>query len=408
MQLVRLIFKNIRRNLLRTALAASVIFVLVMGVTLIWSVVVFLDQVTVERSKDLKAIVTERWQIPSQMPLTYLEPLSRGAARSAQDVRPDDYMSWQFVGGSTDPNPRNRTPSTTLFFFAMDPAKLAPMMDDLNSLDPALIRKMQEDKQATLIGSERLQKLGKKIGERLRIYCFNYKDIQLDLNIVGTFPDGRYNDSAVMNYRYLVDALDDFQVKNKKPHEMAQKTLNLVWLRVPDSQAFGRVAEQVESAVEFRDRPVRCETASSGVASFIEAYRDFIRLFRWLVVPSMLAIMALITSIVISIGVRERQVEMAVLKVLGFLPWQILVLVLGEALVVAGATGSVSACFTYFFVLSKGGFKFPIAFFPSFLVPAAALWWGPLIGCLTALVGSLAPAWLARSVKASEVFAKVT
>jgi putative ABC transport system permease protein len=317
-------------------------------------------------------------------------------------------MSWQFVGGSTDPDPKNRTPNNVLFFFAMDPAKLRPMMDNLDTLDPALVDKMIQDKQAVLIGTERLKKLNKKVGERLTIYCLNYKGIQLELNIIGTFPDGTYNDSAIMNNKYLNDSLDDYQVKNKKPHEMAQKTLNLVWLRVPDSQAFGRMAEQVESAVDFRDKPVRCETASSGVASFLDGYRDFIRGFRWLVVPSMFTIMALITSIVISIGVRERRTEMAVLKVLGFRPWQILVLVLGEALLIATLTGTLSASLTYFYVLYKGGINFRIAFFPVFTVPAAALWWGPLVGSLTALFGSLLPAWSARSVKVSEVFSKVT
>ena len=60
-----------------------------------------------------------------------------------------------------------------------------------------------------------------------------------------------------------------------------------------------------------------------------------------------------------------------------------------------------------FAIQAKGGFKFPIAFFPSFMVPLAALWWGPAFGALTALVGSLVPAWSARTVRVSEVFSKI-
>ena len=44
--------------------------------------------------------------------------------------------------------------------------------------------------------------------------------------------------------------------------------------------------------------------------------------------------MALVIANAISISVRERRTEMAVLKVLGFRPGQILVLVLGEALLI--------------------------------------------------------------------------
>jgi putative ABC transport system permease protein len=51
--------------------------------------------------------------------------------------------------------------------------------------------------------------------------------------------------------------------------------------------------------------------------------------------------------------------------------------------------------------------KFPIAFFPSFMIPAEAWLWGLSIGAGTALAGSLLPAWSARSVKVSEVFSKI-
>jgi putative ABC transport system permease protein len=100
---------------------------------------------------------------------------------------------------------------------------------------------------------------------------------------------------------------------------------------------------------------------------------------------------------------------MAVLKVLGFAPWQILVLVLGEAALIGCASGLVSslgACL----IVNKvvGGLKFPIAFFPAFYIPWKALAWGFVVGGGTGLAGSLLPAWSARSVKVSEVFAKIS
>ena len=67
------------------------------------NVLTLLDLVTSEKSKDQKAIVTERWQIPSQMPYAYEVGLARGAARKPGDVVPDDSMTWSFVGGTLDP-----------------------------------------------------------------------------------------------------------------------------------------------------------------------------------------------------------------------------------------------------------------------------------------------------------------
>lgn len=400
--------RSLRRNILRTSLTYLAIFVLVLVVTLIWSVLAFLDLVTSEKAKDFKAIVTEKWQLPSQMPYTYAEPLSQGAARDSDDVRPQDFMTWTFYGGSTEQDPKKRTRDNLIFFFSLDPRKLPTMMDDLQNIDPDVVEKLVANDRGAIIGQERLKKLNKRVGERFKVYSMNYKDIDLEFEIVGTFPEGRYNESAAMNNKYLLRALDDYQTRTRTPHPMADKSLNLVWLKVPDSEAFSRLTQQIESSVEFKNKPVRCETASSGISSWLDAYKDLIWGMRWLLSPAILVTMALVVANAISISVRERRTEMAVLKVLGFRPWQILLLVLGEAMLIGTISGMFSAGLTYGFVHSyMGGFKFPIAFFPTFDIPVSALWWGPAIGVATALAGSLLPAWSARTVKVSEVFAKV-
>jgi putative ABC transport system permease protein len=94
--------------------------------------------------------------------------------------------------------------------------------------------------------------------------------------------------------------------------------------------------------------------------------------------------------------------------VLGYRPWQVLALVLGEALLVGVLTGLLTAAATFVLInYVVGGIPFPIAFFPAFLVPPEAIVWATAIGLLTALAGSLIPSWAARSVRVAEVFARV-
>jgi putative ABC transport system permease protein len=81
MMLLLLILRNLRRSWLRTILTALGTLVLVVVVTLSWSFLAFFDSVTATKSQNFKAIVTERWQIPSQMPMTYATTLAEGAAR---------------------------------------------------------------------------------------------------------------------------------------------------------------------------------------------------------------------------------------------------------------------------------------------------------------------------------------
>jgi putative ABC transport system permease protein len=68
----------------------------------------------------------------------------------------------------------------------------------------------------------------------------------------------------------------------------------------------------------------------------------------------------------------------------------------------------ISASLTYYLINKQfGGVPFPIAFYSTFPIPPAAAVWGALVGAGTALVGSIVPAWSARTVKVSEVFSRV-
>ena len=153
---------------------------------------------------------------------------------------------------------------------------------------------------------------------------------------------------------------------------------------------------------------MKCETLSSLVTTAFEALRDIIWGVRWLLAPAALATLSLVIANSISISVRERRMELAVLKVLGFRPRQILFLVLGEALLLGGGfrtrqrdadlrgdqrrdSGN---------QVSPGLLRFVLHSRRRVLV-------GHGDGRGTALLGSVVPAWTARNVKVAEVFSKV-
>src|SRR5437762_2777785 len=198
-KLFRLVLKNLRRNLLRTILTCLATIVLVLMVTLIWTVVYFLDQVTAERSKDLKLIVTERHSLPSQMPnshANYLNPRrSECILRDEQGkllLGPDDFMTWSFYVGSLDK--AKLTMENLVFFFVMDADAVKPMMDDLADLDDELIRKLKAAPENVLVGRERMEMMNKRVGDSIIVQGINqYVNLDLKATIVGMLPEGRYN-----------------------------------------------------------------------------------------------------------------------------------------------------------------------------------------------------------------------
>jgi len=411
---LRFVLKSLFRNPLRTGLTAAATMLLVFIVTLVWTVLWFLNQVMTEKSKDLKAIVTERWQVPSQMPFSYGAALADGATRKPGDVKPQDSMTWQFYGGTLDAGKMTR--ENIVFFFCMDPNKFLTMMDGIDEFTPDQIEQLKKwademvkDKRKVVIGVDRLKALNKKVGERVKVHSMNYTDLNLDVEIIGALPPGRYAQSAVMNCQYLNDALNEDYPRTHagQKHPLADKSLNLVWLRVPDTKTYEKMADQIETAYRDSTPSVKCETASSGVASFLDAYRDLLWGMEYLFSPIALVSMAVVIATAISISVRERRTEMAILKVLGFGPWRILWMVLGEGLLVGAGSGLLSVALTYLVVnVWYGGIPFPIAFFPAFKIPVLAFAWGPLIGAGAALAGSVVPAIFAMWVNVAQVFSK--
>src|SRR5262249_13771625 len=135
----------------------------------------------------------------------------------------EDIMTWAFVGGTLDP--KNRTPQNSLFLFCMEPKKLLTMMDGLDELtgeQMAQLRKaldkMDSDPRSIVLGKDRIAQINKRVGDEIQLTSFNYSDMTFNLKIIGVFPEGRYDQSAVMNRKYLQNELLAYPGTHGKEH----------------------------------------------------------------------------------------------------------------------------------------------------------------------------------------------
>ena len=418
-KVVLIMFRGLRRSPLRTSLTYLAIFVLTLVLCLIYAVLYMIGNATSEKEANFKAIVTHKTIIPSQMPAKYYDDFRRLCLEELPPgMRPangdKDIMSWSFILGTTDKvNPRK---DTMMFLFALEPDKITTMMDGLDELtddERALLDKgiaaMMENKQAIIVSKSRLRAMNVQVGQKVKLYGMNYADLVFEFDIIGELPDGKYEGVAMMNKAYLIQLLDSYQrdkVNNKtgEPHPMAKKCINLIWVRLPTKEAFERLSQMVNDPGRFNEVPIKLETASSGIGTWLAGFKDIFFGIKYILVPAMIGIMSLVVANAISISVRERRTEMAVLKVLGFQPRHVLMLVLGEAVLVGFLGGAMSSFLAWGML---GSFKFQIMFFGAFFVPLNALVYGPILGVAVALAGSLGPALAAKNVKVAEVFAKV-
>jgi len=196
--------------------------------------------------------------MPSLMPPSYLDPLSRGAAARPGDVQPEDWLAWQFYNGTLDPE--KFTPENHVVLIAIDPAKMRTMMEDLDTLDTKLVKAMTANKRGVILPRELLEALHKRAGERFQVTGIGHdRGINLSFEIVGQLPDGTYN-AGIMNEAYLNDAIDTYPREHGEKHSLARRRVSMVQLKVADREAFQRMAMQIQSCSLLTDPPLECQT----------------------------------------------------------------------------------------------------------------------------------------------------
>ena len=417
-KLLLMMFRGLRRSLLRTSLSYLALFVLTLVLCLIYAVLYMNGNATTEKEANFKAIVTHKTTIPSQMPPGYYERFKRTCLEDLPpDMRPKngdkDIMSWSFVLGTTDKvNPRK---DTMVFLFALEPDKVMTMMDGLDELtgqEKELLEKacehMKKNPRSIVMSKSRLKSLNLRVGQTIKLHGMNYANLLFEFEIIGELPEGKYEGVSFMNKEYLIQQIDTFPTSPNNPkkgelHPMADKCINLIWVRLPTKEAFETLSGKVNDRAQFGTVPIKLETASSGIGTWLGAFKDIFWGIKYILVPAMIGIMSLVVANALSISVRERRTEMAVLKVLGFQPRHVMLLVLGEALLVGFLGGGMSALMAYGLL---GNVKFQIMFFGAFFVPFNAMIYGPLLGMAVSFAGCIGPAMAAKNVKVAEVFAR--
>src|SRR4051812_29075252 len=121
MKLFLIILKNLKRNKVRSILTALAIFLLVAIFTLIATVTRFLEDMMKEQSKDVLAIITERYRIPSRFDRKYIDDIrSPGSTLNAklsaiEGFHAEQTNVWHFVAFSLDPTMQDKDAFFVLF-----------------------------------------------------------------------------------------------------------------------------------------------------------------------------------------------------------------------------------------------------------------------------------------------------
>jgi putative ABC transport system permease protein len=130
------------------------------------------------------------------------------------------------------------------------------------------------------------------------------------------------------HYKYLEDGIG-------KP--VGTKTFSVA---VSDGARAGEIGRAIDQAFEGGERPTRTETEAAFQAGFLSMAGNLATLLNSIGFIVALTIL-LVTANTMSMAIRERRTEIAVLKTLGFSGTTVMAMVISEALLIGALGGAV-------------------------------------------------------------------
>jgi putative ABC transport system permease protein len=388
LRFLHLILKNAGRNKVRTALNAMAVTLLVtLCVEMLAITLATRQHIEVDASQ-AKLVVSERWVMPSRVPQRYV-----GMLRNLPGV--EDWTTWSYYGGYFDESGQEERAGLGI---ATRPENLAEMTTNLSGVDPAAVEALRQERTGALVGLEIVQKMKWQVGQQFTFVSVTHPGKDLRFRLVGVLPAGAWSKNFLFRQDYFAEGTGD------------KDAVGCVWLRTASAEAGQAVAAEIRRTFAGREPELRVETESAGVARFVGHGQAVLSLID-MVVLVLLLDMVIVLSNSISVATRERRLEMAVFKVLGFRPLLIFGLVSGEAMLIGAVSGTVGATLAYTFSSLAVHGTLPVsALTETFLMFPVGAWSIPLgtvLGAAVGFLGSALPAWSARQVKVCDVFAKV-
>ena len=381
LKFLELVLKNLGRNRVRTLLTGFAVLTLTTIYSVVSNTTAFIGKL-VENAADTRLVIREKWMTPSRVPSRY--------ARVIADVPGvEDWTLWYNYGGYLDDSHRVDRRGLGI---ATRMENLREMQPGLENLDPAVLEAMKQDRTGALVGAGVMKSMNWEVGQRFTVTSMNFAGTDLVFKILGVLPDTRWSQNFFFRDDYFQEGTGD------------KDRWHMMWVRVRDPETGRRVAAQIEKMFENSDTELLVETESAGIARLTDRSKSIVAIVD-IVVWILLIDMLIILSNSISISTRERRREMAVFKVLGFQPGYIMAMVIGEAMLVGAIGGALGGGLAFWLSSISLPFKLPVLLQLS--VTARAIPIGFFLGILVGALGSVIPAWNARTTNVTEVFSKI-
>lgn len=383
------VLKSLRRNWIRAGSTASAIAVCIFLFctlqTFVASLTGFLKQGTT------RLITRHNVSLLFGLPNAYEPQIA-----AVPGVKRVAIANW--FGGMRDLN----KPADVFTNFAIEADTFLAMYPEYNLTD-AQKQAFLQDQRGCVIGPGLAEKFGWRVGDGLQLESVlsDYRTPKpLDFVVSGIYQTDqvRYPGTNELllffHYKYLYEATG------------RTGGVRTYRVEIADASQSGMIAQTIDSLFENSDAQTHTETEAQYRATVGGLGGNLVLLLNGIAMSVIFTIL-LITANTMSMTVRERRTEIAVLKTLGFSSRLVMFLVLGEGAML-GALGSMAGLLFGRFMIDVLP-KIPVVGdvvrgFPKMNVPPVVSIAGLAVGVLLGLSAGFFPGLLAYRAKITDLF----
>ena len=234
-----------------------------------------------------------------------------------------------------------------------------------------------KDKAACVVGRDTMERYHLKIGDRITLIGTLWP-CDLELKIAGIYSGTLDDRNMFFHHKYLDEALGN------------KGDVGTWWLRANSAEDVPKIIAAIEKAFANTSAEVRAETERAFQMSFVSMWGN-IRLFVTSICSVVVFTLVLVSASTMSMAIRERFRELAVLKALGFRRRELFAFILAESFGLAMCGALIGAGGAWLLYTNVSISKLTGGVFPTFEVTWRILGQAFFVAAGLGIISSIAP-----------------
>lgn len=269
---------------------------------------------------------------------------------------------------------------------------------------PDQLQKFKDDRRGCIVGRKLFDERKLKLGDPLPIKGRAYP-VTLQLVVRGVYdgPENRDLRACWFHWAYLDELLKPLDAGGVSRYS---GKAGAAVAKCANAEMIPEVCRKIDSLSLNSENPSRTQSEEAFLKMFSDMAGDLTTLIRNVGAAVVVALLC-VSGNAMAMSMRERTTEIAVLKAIGYPRRLVLLLVLAEAMLVAGVGGMIGAFGSKLLFDAVDISKFAAGFLPFFVVSWTTALIGLAVAVFIGFAGGLVPALQASRISVINGLRKV-